>query len=153
MLSNQKIELEPIGIVKTSTDRNGVRDRSNVSEIILNEDLIDGLDGLKDYSHIFIIFLLHEISKDEKKMKIRPRRREDMPLVGVFATRSRLHPNSIGLTLVELLKIEENILTVRGLDAFEGTPILDIKPYDLRDKIDARVPGWWLRLEGEKTKE
>ena len=53
-----------------------------------------------------------------------------MPLLGVFATRTNLRPNPIGLTLVELLKVEGAILTVRGLDAFDGTPVLDIKPFD-----------------------
>jgi tRNA (Thr-GGU) A37 N-methylase len=71
----------------------------------------------------------------------------DMPLLGVFATRTNLRPNPIGLTLVELIKAEGNTLTVRGLDAFDGTPVLDVKPYDF---WDAKVPDWWKRLESEK---
>jgi tRNA (adenine37-N6)-methyltransferase len=59
----------------------------------------------------------------------------------------------LGLTLVELLKVEGNILTVRGLDAFDGTPVLDIKPFDSWDNAErARVPEWWIRLNEEKPK-
>ena len=74
-----------------------------------------------------------------------------MPLLGVFATRTNLRPNPMGLTLVELLKVEGNILTVRGLDAFDGTPVLDIKPFDSWDNAEkAIVPDWWTRLNKEK---
>jgi len=87
-------------------------------------------------------------------MKVHPRGREDMPLLGVFATRTSRRPNPVGLTLVELLKVEGNVLTVRGLDAFDGTPVLDIKPFDQRDMVEgARVPEWWMRLEKEKSEE
>ena len=76
-----------------------------------------------------------------------------MPLLGIFATRTMLRPNPIGLTLVELVKAEGNVLTVRGLDAFDGTPVLDIKPFDSWDKANnARVPTWWTKLEKEKKK-
>ncbi len=75
-----------------------------------------------------------------------------MPLVGVFASRTNLRPNPIGLTLVELLKVDGKTLTVRGLDAFDGTPILDIKPFDSWDTAEkARVPDWWLKLNEKKT--
>jgi tRNA (Thr-GGU) A37 N-methylase len=75
-----------------------------------------------------------------------------MPLLGVFATRTNLRPNPIGLTLVELLDLKDNILTVRGLDAFDQTPVLDVKPYDFWDmEKDAKVPKWWKKLENEKN--
>ncbi len=75
-----------------------------------------------------------------------------MPLLGVFATRTNLRPNPIGLTLCELVKVEGNVLTVRGLDAYNETPVLGIKPYDSWDCAkDARVPDWWKKLEAEKT--
>lgn len=98
---------------------------------------------------------MHRISnKERKKMKVHPRGRRDMPLLGVFVTRTPYRPNPIGLTLVELLKVEGNVVTVRGLDAFDGTPILDIKPFDYWDMAtNARVPEWWLKLEDEKSKK
>ena len=66
-------------------------------------------------------------------MKVHPRGKIDAPLLGIFATRTPHRPNPVGLTLVELMKVERNVLTVRGLDAFDGTPIIDIKPYDYWD--------------------
>jgi tRNA (adenine37-N6)-methyltransferase len=83
-------------------------------------------------------------------LKIHPRGRTDMPLVGLYATRTNLRPNQIGLTVVELLKVEGSTLTVRGLDAYDGSPVLDVKPYDSWDsKPDARVPEWRNKLEEE----
>ena len=75
-----------------------------------------------------------------------------MPLLGVFATRTMLRPNPVGLTLVELVKVEGNVLTIRGLDAFDGTPILDIKPFDSWDTAkNVKVPEWWIKLKSEKA--
>ncbi|MCX8153995.1 MAG: TrmO family methyltransferase, partial [Candidatus Bathyarchaeota archaeon] len=71
--------------------------------------------------------------------------------MGVFATRTMYRPNPIGFTLVELVNVEGNVLSVRGLDAFDGTPVLDLKPFDPWDCAEnARVPDWWLKLENEK---
>jgi len=147
MLAAEKIELKPIGFVKTKAFGKDVRDRSNVSEIVLRDDLAEALDGIEDFSHLFVIFWMHEISEEERRtMKARPRGRGDMPLLGVFATRTPHRPNPIGLTLVELLKVEGSVVTVRGLDAFDGTPVLDIKPFDYWDMAeDVRVPEWWMR--------
>ena len=155
MLAAEKIELKPIGFVKTKAFGKDVRDRSNVSEIVLRDDLAEALDGIEDFSHLFVIFWMHEISEEERRtMKARPRGRGDMPLLGVFATRTPHRPNPIGLTLVELLKVEGNVVTVRGLDAFDGTPVLDIKPFDYWDMAeDARVPEWWMRLEKERSEK
>jgi tRNA (Thr-GGU) A37 N-methylase len=76
-----------------------------------------------------------------------------MPLVGIFATRTPNRPNPIGLTRVRLLNIEGNIITVQGLDAFNGTPVLDIKPFDSWDTTKAfQVPDWWKQLETEKKR-
>ena len=86
-------------------------------------------------------------------LMVHPRGRNDLPLMGAFAARTNLRPNPIGLTLVQLLKVDDNILTVRGLDAFDGTPVLDIKPYDSWDIVtEIKVPEWWNRLEEDKKK-
>jgi tRNA-Thr(GGU) m(6)t(6)A37 methyltransferase TsaA len=97
---------------------------------------------------------MNEISDEKRKiLKVHPRGRVDLPLVGSLATRTNLRPNPLGLTLVELVKVESNILTVRGLDAFNGTPVLDLKPYDFWDTPkNAKVPNWWRKLEEEKKK-
>jgi len=152
MSALENIELKTIGFVKTKAIGEEVRDKDNISEIVLREDLAEALDGIEDFSHLFVMFWMHEISEEERRtMKVHPRGRMDMPLLGVFATRTPYRPNSIGLTLVELLKVKGNVLTVRGLDAIDGTPVLDIKPFDHWDMVkDARVPEWWKKLEKEK---
>ena len=146
------MELIPIGFVRTRAIGKEIKDKSHVSEIILRKDLMEALDGIEDFSHLFVIFFMNKISSDKRNiMKVHPRGREDMPLLGVFATRTSHRPNPIGLTLVELLKVEGNVLTIRGLDAFDGTPILDIKPLDHWDFAEgAKVPDWWIQLEKEK---
>jgi tRNA (adenine37-N6)-methyltransferase len=147
----EKILLNPIGYVKTQAVGDEVKDKSRISQIILRDELVEALDGVDGFSHLFVLFWLHEVSNQQRMtLKVHPRGRMDMPLLGVFATRTNLRPNPIGLTLVELLKVEGNTLTVRGLDAFDGTPILDIKPFDLWDSAKkARVPDWWIKLNEE----
>jgi tRNA-Thr(GGU) m(6)t(6)A37 methyltransferase TsaA len=155
MSAAEKIELKPIGFVKTKAVGKEVRDKGNVSEIVFSEDLAEALDGIEGFSHLFVIFWMHEISEEERRtMKVRPRGRRNMPLLGAFATRTPHRPNPIGLTVVELLEVEGNVVTVRGLDAFDGTPVLDIKPFDYWDVAeDARVPEWWMKLEKEKPEK
>ena len=96
----------------------------------------------EEFSHLFVLFWMHEVSEAARSnMKIHPRGRKDIPLQGVFATRTQHRPNPIGLTLVELLKVNGRVLTVRGLDAYDGTPIIDIKPFDSWDIVEnSRVP-------------
>ncbi len=146
--------LHPIGIVRTCAIGNEVRDKSHLSEICLNANLLPALEGVREFSHIFVLFWLHEISNAErKKMKIHPRGRLDLPLVGVFAARSKFRPNPIALTLCVLVSVEGTVLTVRGLDAFDGTYVLDLKPYDSWDYArDAKMPEWWMRLERERAR-
>jgi tRNA (adenine37-N6)-methyltransferase len=147
----EKILLNPIGYVKTQAVGEEVKDKSRTSQIVLRDNLVEALDGITGFSHLFVLFWLSQIPDEQRMiMKVHPRGRMDMPLLGVFATRTNLRPNPIGLTLVELLKVEGNTLTVRGLDAFDGTPILDIKPFDLWDSAKkARVPDWWIKLNEE----
>ena len=148
----EKIVLNPIGYVKTEAVGDEVKDKSRTSQIVLRDNLVEALDGITGFSHLFVLFWLSQIPDEQRMiMKVHPRGRMDMPLLGVFATRTNLRPNSIGLTLVELLKVEGNTLTVRGLDAFDGTPILDIKPFDSWDTAkNARVPDWWIKLNEKK---
>jgi len=145
----KEVRLKPIGYVKRASKQEDVRDRSLVSKIVLRKRLTKALAGIEDFSHIFVVFYMHQVSeKETKTLKVHPRGRMDMPLLGVFATRTAFRPNPVGLTVVELLKREENVLVLRGLDAFDGTPVLDLKPYDSRDAVEnARVPEWRKKLE------
>jgi tRNA-Thr(GGU) m(6)t(6)A37 methyltransferase TsaA len=154
-LSYEKgIDLKPIGIVRTTAVGDEVKDKTHLSEILIDCKLESALQGMTGFSHVFVLFWLHQITaKQRETLKVHPRGRRDMPLLGVFATRTNLRPNPIGLTLCELVKVEHNVLTVRGLDAYDGTPVLDVKPYDAWDcASNARVPDWWKKLEAEKQK-
>jgi len=153
MPSQEKIVLKSIGFVRTEAVGNEVKDKDRISQIVVNRELAEALEGIAEFSHLFVLFWLHEVTSEERKtLKVHPRGREDLPLLGVFATRTKLRPNPIGLTLVELMKVEDNVLTVRGLDAFNETPVLDLKPFDFWDMAkDAKVPRWWTKLEKEKT--
>jgi len=151
-LFNEKIVLNSIGYVKTNAKGDEVREKSRYSKIIVNRNLDAALEGISGFSHLFVMFWLNQIKEEQRLMlKVHPRGRTDLPLTGVFAVRTMLRPNPIGLTLVELIAVEDNILTVKGLDAFDGTPVLDIKPYDHWDIAEnPRVPNWWLNLEKDK---
>jgi tRNA-Thr(GGU) m(6)t(6)A37 methyltransferase TsaA len=148
----ERIILNPIGYVKTTAKGEEIKDKASLSQIVLRDDLVEGLSGISDYSHLFVLFYLNQVSSEQRKtLKVHPRGRQDMPLVGVFVARTMLRPNPIGLTLVELVKVEGNVLTIRGLDAYDATPILDIKTYDFWDMVEnAKVPEWWKKLNVEK---
>ncbi len=147
----EKIVFNPIGYVRTVAVGEEVKDSVVVSEIVLDTDLTKALEGVDGFSHLFVLFYFNKIStKKPQELVIHPKGRADLPLMGIFGTRTMFRPNRIGLTLVELLKLEGNVLTVRGLDAFDGTPVLDIKPYDpLGLPENARVPSWWAKLYEE----
>lgn len=151
-INTDSFKVKPIGFVKRRGDNEDVKDRDLISKIIISVDLIKALEGLEEFSHLFIIFWMHKISDNGKKpLKVHPRGRNDMLLRGVFGTRTPCRPNPIGLTLVQLLNVNDNTLTVRGLDAFDGTPILDIKPFDSWDMAeDYKVPQWFIKLEEER---
>jgi tRNA-Thr(GGU) m(6)t(6)A37 methyltransferase TsaA len=153
MSFHEKVVINPIGVVKTNAVGDEVKDKTRISQIILNDELAQALEGIADFSHLFVIFWMNQIQEDKRMvLKVHPRGRMDLPLLGVFATRTNLRPNPIGLTLVELLRVDGVTLTVRGLDAYDGTPILDIKPFDFWDSADqARVPEWWTKLNNKKN--
>ena len=145
------LNLKPIGTVHNSIRMKMRKGWDSVSsEIVLSSDYEEGLEGIEAYSHLFILFWLSRVPPNARgrRLKIHPRSRRDLPLVGIFATRTQYRPNPIGLTQVRLLKREGNILRVRGLDALNGTPVLDIKPVSPRTEFPSRVrvPEWYHRL-------
>ena len=154
----QKITLKPIGKVRNSIHKKNREGwESVISEVIIDPKYEEALEGIEDYSHLLILFWLSRMSPRDRRgrmLKIHPKSRLDLPLVGVFSTRTQYRPNPIGLTLVQLLKRRKNILEVRGLDAMNGTPVLDVKPISPRTEFPrkTRVPKWYYRL-WEKPKK
>ena len=150
-----KICLKPVGYVQTDAVGKEVNNKTVVSKIVFNEKYTEALDGLKDFSHLFVLFWFHELSeKNPKNMKTHPCGRDDMPLVGLFATCTPYRPNSIGLTRVKLLDVQNNVITVQGLDAFNGTPVLDIKLFDHYEKTsDFKIADWWKQILKERKKK
>jgi tRNA-Thr(GGU) m(6)t(6)A37 methyltransferase TsaA len=142
--------VNPIGIVK-----NDIAEPTDegwgqvISEIRLVPELTDGLLGIDEFSHAVVIFLMHGARfTPGAHLRRRPRDQADMPERGIFAQRARHRPNPIGVTTVAIEGLRSGVLVVRGLDAIDGTPVLDLKPhvpiYD--SPAGARVPEWMTRL-------
>jgi tRNA-Thr(GGU) m(6)t(6)A37 methyltransferase TsaA len=112
--------------------------------MVINEGYAHGLTGLDAFSHILVVFYMHRYTFDANSDLVRrPQGRPDMPEVGIFAQRAKHRPNPIGVTAVELVSVEGNVVTVRGLDAIDGTPVLDVKPYfPAFDRREADTPSW-----------
>ena len=145
----KSIEMTPIGRVEnTVAEKKDTAWGANVSSIILEEQYAGGLAGLDRFSHAIILYYLDQAQfVKEKHLQRRPQNREDMPMVGIFSQRAKDRPNRIGMTSVEIVSVSDRTLTVKGLDAVNGTPVLDIKPYyPVYDRKEAVVPEWVDRL-------
>ncbi|HYP20106.1 MAG TPA: tRNA (N6-threonylcarbamoyladenosine(37)-N6)-methyltransferase TrmO [Chloroflexia bacterium] len=140
------VNLQPIGVVRSPVAEGVDEDwGSVVAEICLREEYAPGLRGLEEFSHVIVVFLMHRATfSPGDDLVRRPRGRADMPELGIFAQRAKHRPNPIGLTAVRLLSVRGNVLTVRGLDAIDGSPVLDIKPYfPAFDRVEgATTPEW-----------
>jgi tRNA-Thr(GGU) m(6)t(6)A37 methyltransferase TsaA len=120
-----------------------------ISKIILLPEYTGGLDGLEDFSHALIVTWLDKAKYERARhLNRRPRGLETMPLVGIFSQRAKDRPNPIGVTAVKIVAVATDYLEVQGLDAVNGTPVLDIKPYyPAYDRIDeCKTPEWVDRL-------
>ena len=164
--------IKPIGYIKNTKDKEALKYSNNnikfdikiaanqesdliLSEIILNEDCVEALDGIEEFSHLIIVFWTHNTSNTARKIrKVHPGGLKNMPLKGIFATRSPIRPNPICLTTVRLIERKENILFVDGIDAINNTPVLDIKPhlpyYDV--PLNVKTAEWLNDLMGEYDK-
>ena len=145
------MEIKQIGYVRNEAQRrryDGWRDMA--SEIILDPEYTEALYRLEEFSHIYVLFYLHEM-EGPLRMRIHPTGNPEYPLMGAFATRTPNRPSRIGLTLCKLLSRKDNVLTVKGLDAFDGSPVLDIKPFTSAPREDeVRFPDWIMKLRKER---
>ena len=123
------ITFTPIGWVESEFTGYAPSDemRLQPSRIVLRPEMAPGLMGLENESHILVLFNLHRTRQYE--LQLHPGHNPANPLRGVFATRSQYRPNAIAATVAEIVSVQDNVITVTGLDAQDGSPVLDIKPF------------------------
>ncbi|MCF8885668.1 MAG: tRNA (N6-threonylcarbamoyladenosine(37)-N6)-methyltransferase TrmO, partial [Aigarchaeota archaeon] len=149
-----EIIIKPIGVVRTDVGDEFVKDSLEgvVGRIEIFKEYEGGLEGIEEFSHIIVLAYLHKVTEEQKKvLKVKHKRLlklgfslDELPEVGVFCSDSPHRPVPIALTIVKLVRREENILHVEGLDLYDGTPILDIKPYTPERIIkDITLPEWY----------
>ena len=137
--------LKAIGIVRSEIKQPTRQDcKEIVSDIVIDSSLTEALDNLDDFSHIIVLYWMHRAINRQVPTKVHPMGKQEVPLVGLFASRSPNRPNPIGKATVRLLQRQGNILKVEGLDAIDGTPVIDIKPYipGYDSVTNSKVPPW-----------
>lgn len=154
------IKFKPIGVVRTKGSDADVREKGDLEgELEIYPEFAEGLEGIDGYSHLFVLVYFDRLRAEQiGPLRVKPRgllrrgfKLDELPLLGVFALDSPTRPNPVGLTLVRLTKREGNRLLVRGLDFFDGTPILDIKGYRPQYRADNyTLPDWFRNLADEK---
>jgi tRNA-Thr(GGU) m(6)t(6)A37 methyltransferase TsaA len=167
------IILQPVGIIRNRirepfliADRDGIsmqgeldanmdRIRSSgeaISEIILTAEVAGALEGIEEYSHLTVLYWGHKVPEESRSLtRVHPMGRKDIPAVGIFSTCSPARPNPVLMTVVRLHARRGNVLEVAGLDAVDGSPVIDIKPHvpDQYPKEGVRIPAWMDRLMKE----
>ena len=115
-----------------------------VSEVVIDDSLTEALDGLEEFSHIIVLYWMHRAASGKVPLKVHPMGRKEIPLQGLFAVRTPNRPNPVGKAIVRLLQRQGNILRVKGLDALDGTPVIDIKPYisGYDSAANTKMPQW-----------
>ena len=140
-IPDEPVTYKPIGVVSNRVKEQKADGWQDVkSDIILREELAPALESIDGFSHLIVVFHMHRIPSAEA--------RSSVPVSGtsrgVLATRSQLRPNPIGVAVVPLLERRENVLRVQGLDALDGSPVLDIKPYlpPYDSILTSHLPAW-----------
>jgi tRNA-Thr(GGU) m(6)t(6)A37 methyltransferase TsaA len=149
------IELTPIGFVRGGRTE-AVDDNWGAVEAVIELDgdrfEPDVTAGLDAFSHLEVVYVFHLVDESKVETKARhPRNNPDWPLVGIFAQRAKGRPNRIGITTCEIVAVDGLQVTVRGLDAIDGTPVVDMKPYmhEFAPRTDVRQPAWATELMRE----
>ncbi|MBI4170442.1 MAG: tRNA (N6-threonylcarbamoyladenosine(37)-N6)-methyltransferase TrmO [Candidatus Aenigmarchaeota archaeon] len=146
----KKITFMRIGVVKNNVKQPRFGNFADeISTILMDKKFSGALDGIEDYSHVIIIYLMNKADRNDYVIRHRPQGKRDVPVVGIFACRCPPRPNPVAISTVKLLEHKGNKIKVQGLDALDRTIVLDIKPYwPQYDKVtNHRIPTWVNRLE------
>ena len=124
--------------------------REVFATIELKEEFQEGLKDLDGFSHLYLIYHFHKVKQPQ--LSVIPFNDQTNTPRGVFSTRTPMHPNSIGLSVVELVRVEGNIVTIKGVDVLDGTPLLDIKPYiENFDRVEGEAKSGWMQASLEEV--
>jgi len=137
---SEPVTLSPIGVVKSQFETNTPPEtiRSQPAQIVVKPEFEDGLMGLEIGMDILVLFYFNQVQAADVNLQLHPRHDPNKPLRGVFATRTQFRPNPIGTSVARIEAIEQNVVTVIGLDALNNSPVLDIKPYTVYFDADTR---------------
>ena len=147
LFPREPVQYQPVGVV-----RNRIREprlsgwQEARSDIILREELAPALDGLEGFSHVIVVFHLDRLPAESSPRVYARIGGEGGREVGIFASRHPLRPNAIAVSTCQVVHRRQNVLRVKGLDALDGSPVLDLKPYlpPFDSVPDAKLPGWAL---------
>lgn len=146
--AESQLKFRPIGIIHTETEDKdiGSTRRTNIKSIEIFNQFRLALEGIEEYSNIFVLFWMTK-GNIHRELNCLPRGNKNYKKVGALAYRGRNHPNPIGLAVCDLVAREENILKVLKLDAYDGTLVIDIKPYDDYDVFpNPATPEWFKKV-------
>lgn len=171
--SQSSMALDPVGVVRSALEKpmltakdSGLslelrmekikehhrRVKTGTSELIIYEQWESLLDGIEGFSHILVLYWPHLIDPSRRNLKkVHPMGRKDLPEQGIFATCSPARPNPVLVTAVALKERKNNVLTVQGLEAVDGSPIIDIKPYSQNYMVieSLKSPDWMEQIRSE----
>lgn len=143
-----EIKLKPIGFAKNQEKKHFGEWIRIITDLVIDKKYQEALKGLEDYSHLIVIYWMHEVKTCDIR-HVPQGKVGEVPEVGIFACRCPQRPNPIGISTVKILGSKDNIVTVQGLDVVRNTPILDIKPYTPQydTATDPKVPDWVNKLD------
>ena len=143
-----EIKLKPIGFAKNQEKKHFGNWRDVITDLVVDKEYQDALQGLEEYSHLVVIYWMHDVKTCDIR-HVPQGKVGEVPEVGIFACRCPQRPNPIGVSTVEKIGINGNIVTVKGLDVINDTPILDIKPHTPQyDAVaNAKTPDWINKLD------
>ncbi len=139
--ATRQFTMQPIGSIRKARGK---------TEVVVRKQYQAGLLGIDGFSHIYVYWWFHRNDTPEKRatLQIHPSPPGNLahPLTGVFATRSPMRPNLIGMTLCKIVSVKENVIEIDRIDAYDDTPVLDIKPHVPRfDGAPNAIIPWWLK--------